>query len=57
MLARRERLVKVALDVFLRYGHARTTMADIAREAGISRPALYLMFPGKTKSLLQPSIA
>jgi len=33
--------------VFLRYGHARTTMNDVAEEAGISRPALYLVFQRK----------
>lgn len=34
-------------EVFLRYGYARTTMGDIAKAAGMSRPALYLLFPGK----------
>ncbi len=37
--------VQDATDLFLRYGHARTTMGDVAGEAGISRPALYLVFP------------
>jgi AcrR family transcriptional regulator len=36
-----------ATDVFTRYGFARTTMGDIAAKAGISRPALYLLFPDK----------
>ena len=36
-----------ATGVFLRYGYAKTTMADIAAVAGISRPALYLVFPSK----------
>ena len=44
---RRDRIVASATNVFLRYGHARTTMNDIAQEAGISRPALYLVFPHK----------
>ena len=35
------------MDVFLRYGYARTTMGDIAEGARISRPALYLVFPRK----------
>ena len=34
-------------DVFLRYGYKKTTMGDIAKAAGISRPALYLIFPSK----------
>ena len=40
-------VVQAATDVFLRYGFARTTMADIAQAAGMSRPALYLVFPSK----------
>ena len=42
-----ERVLASATDVFTRYGHARTTMADIAAGAGISRAALYLLFPDK----------
>lgn len=42
---------EAALDsatyVFTRYGFARTTMGDIAAKAGMSRPALYLVFPDK----------
>lgn len=41
------RAIDAAADVFLRYGYARTTMGDIAKSAGMSRPALYLLFPGK----------
>lgn len=44
---RKDRIIAAGTDVFLRYGHARTTMADIADNAGISRPALYLVFPRK----------
>ncbi len=44
---RRDRIITAATDVFLRYGHARTTMGDVAEEAGISRPSLYLVFPRK----------
>ncbi|WP_226583967.1 TetR/AcrR family transcriptional regulator [Acuticoccus sediminis] len=36
-----------ATEVFTRYGFARTTMGDIAAKAGMSRPALYLVFPDK----------
>ncbi|BBO12930.1 MULTISPECIES: TetR/AcrR family transcriptional regulator [Bradyrhizobium] len=39
--------VAAATEVFSRYGYARTTMGDIASEAVISRPALYLLFPDK----------
>jgi AcrR family transcriptional regulator len=41
------RAIEAAADVFLRYGFARTTMGDIAKAASMSRPALYLLFPGK----------
>jgi len=44
---RRDRIIAAGTDVFLRYGHARTTMGDVAEKAGISRPALYLVFPRK----------
>ncbi|MCW3058544.1 MAG: TetR family transcriptional regulator [Capsulimonas sp.] len=42
-----ERILKAARDVFARYGYVRTTMADVAKAAGISRPALYLVFAKK----------
>jgi AcrR family transcriptional regulator len=45
-----ERATLAAADVFLRYGYARTTMGDIAKAAGMSRPALYLLFPGKEQA-------
>jgi len=44
---KREQVITAASAVFLRYGRVRTTMNDIAAEAGISRPALYLTFPQK----------
>jgi AcrR family transcriptional regulator len=39
--------IESATDVFTRFGYARTTMGDIAARAGMSRPALYLLFPDK----------
>lgn len=41
------RVLEAAKTVFLRHGFRRVTMQDIADEAGISRPALYLIFPNK----------
>lgn len=38
---------EAATDVFSKYGFRRTSMNDIAEAAGISRPALYLMFDNK----------
>lgn len=45
--SKRNRTIVAAADLFLRHGFARTTMGDIARAADMSRPALYLIFPGK----------
>ncbi len=41
------RVIEAAARVFRRLGFARTSMEAIASEAGMSRPALYLVFPGK----------
>lgn len=38
-----------AIATFSRYGYRRCTMADVAAAAGMSRPALYLLFCGKEK--------
>jgi AcrR family transcriptional regulator len=46
---RRGDVLDAANRVFLRFGYRRTTMGDIAEEANISRPALYLVFPSKEK--------
>jgi AcrR family transcriptional regulator len=40
-------VLAAAVQVFARYGFAKATMGDIAREAGMSRPALYLLFANK----------
>jgi len=40
-------VVRAATQVFLRYGFSRSTMGDIAAASGVSRPALYLLFPSK----------
>ncbi|WP_175006774.1 TetR/AcrR family transcriptional regulator [Burkholderia lata] len=44
---KRARIVAAAANVFCRYGFARTTMGDIAQEAGVSRPSVYTLYPGK----------
>jgi AcrR family transcriptional regulator len=44
---KRSRVLEAAREVFLAYGFERATMNDIARAAGISRPALYLQFRDK----------
>lgn len=40
-------ILKAAFESFARYGLRRTSMEDIAKGAGMSRPALYLRFAGK----------
>ncbi len=47
LVARADLVISAATEVFLRYGYARTTMGDIAGAAKLSRPLLYLVFPGK----------
>ena len=42
--AKKARVLEAAQGVFFRYGFKRVTMGDIAQAAGISRPALYLLF-------------
>ncbi|MBN3923995.1 TetR/AcrR family transcriptional regulator [Nostoc sp. NMS4] len=44
---KRDRILKAALECFGRYGFKRTAMDDIAKIAGISRAALYLLFQNK----------
>jgi AcrR family transcriptional regulator len=40
-------ILHAAFEAFARYGLRRTSMADIAKGAGMSRPALYLHYSGK----------
>lgn len=44
---KRQHVFTAAMDVFAQYGFRRTRMADIADAAGMSRPALYLLFENK----------
>src|ERR1700743_1005431 len=45
--SRLDQIIAAALAVFGRYGYQRTSMDQIAKAAGISRPALYQHFSGK----------
>lgn len=47
MTDRRRQVLEAAMTAFGLYGFRRTSMADIARAAGLSRPALYLQFRNK----------
>ena len=44
---KKEAVFDAAYDVFSKYGFRRTSMNDIAQAAGMSRPALYLLFDNK----------
>lgn len=46
-LSRTDVILEAALAVFSRYGFKRASMADIAAEAQLSRPLLYLSFQNK----------
>ncbi len=45
--AKRGKILTAARTVFLRHGFRRVSMNDIAEAAGVSRPALYLLFKSK----------
>ncbi|NLH47762.1 MAG: TetR/AcrR family transcriptional regulator [Myxococcales bacterium] len=46
-ISTREQILKVALRLFAVEGYRQTSMEDIAREVGISKPAIYHYFNGK----------
>ncbi len=46
-IRKKDMVLSAARNTFLRYGYKRVTMNDIAEAAGISRPALYLVFGSK----------
>lgn len=50
--ARQAKILDAALSAFSTYGVAKTTMADIAEAAGLSRPALYQYFEDKEDILV-----
>jgi AcrR family transcriptional regulator len=47
----KNRLCEAALECLMRHGFEKTTMSDIAKEAGIARPTLYKHFKTKTEIL------
>ncbi len=44
---REQRILDVASDLFVHYGYDKTTVSDIARQAGVSKGAIYLHFSSK----------
>ncbi len=49
------RVVTATLSCIGRWGLAKTTLDDVAREAGVSRATVYRLFPGGKPALLQAS--
>lgn len=47
-----ERVLDAALRCIARWGVAKTTLDDVAREAGISRATVYRLFPGGKDGLM-----
>lgn len=45
--SRNDQIADAALRLFARYGYKRSSMDDIAREAGLAKATLYLHFKGK----------
>lgn len=53
----RPRLIEAAYDCVARWGFSKTTVEDVAREAGVSRATLYRCFPGGRDELLAAVVA
>ena len=49
---RKVEILEAALHCFLKYGFAKTSMDDIARQANLSRPLIYLKFKSKNDLFL-----
>ena len=50
---RRDQLVEAAIRTFVRFGARKTSMADIAAEAGVSRQTLYDLFGAKDELVVR----
>jgi AcrR family transcriptional regulator len=53
----RERILEAAYACVARYGMAKTTVDDAAREARLSRATVYRYFPGGKDQLLRETVA
>jgi len=52
-----QRVIDATLRCVARWGLAKTTVDDVAREAGIARATLYRLFPGGRDALLEAVLA
>lgn len=48
----RVRIIDATLTCLARYGTAKTTVDDVAREAGVSRATVYRVFPGGREEII-----
>jgi AcrR family transcriptional regulator len=53
----RERLLEAAYECIKRYGLAKTTVEDVARESGLSRASVYRTFPGGRDELIREVVS
>jgi AcrR family transcriptional regulator len=51
--AARSRVLDAAIACLARWGLGKTTLDDVAREAGLSRATVYRLFPGGKSALLE----
>lgn len=49
---RKKDILDAALHCFLNFGYSKTSMDDVAKKAGLSRPLIYLKFKNKEDLLL-----
>jgi AcrR family transcriptional regulator len=56
-LQTRDRLCAASYTCVARYGMAKTTIEDVARESGISRATIYRHFPGGRDELLRATVS
>jgi AcrR family transcriptional regulator len=53
----REDILGAAYACITRYGMAKTTVEDVAREAGVARATVYRYFPGGKEQLLRDTVS
>jgi len=53
----RDRILAAAYACIARYGIAKTTVEDVARESGLSRASVYRTFPGGRDQLIRDVVA
>lgn len=53
----RDRLLEAAYECIKRYGLAKTTVEDVARESGLSRASVYRTFPGGRAELVREVVS